>query len=39
MRYLSAINAVDEPFGGHYSPNQVTKNLTEKVTEAGLGHL
>ncbi|KAH8897334.1 O-methyl transferase B [Thozetella sp. PMI_491] len=38
LRYLATTGAVDEVGRGLYSANHVTKNLTEKVTEAGLSH-
>ncbi|KAJ8062109.1 hypothetical protein OCU04_008670 [Sclerotinia nivalis] len=38
LRYLSTINAVDEVSQEQYSANHVTKNLAEKVTEAGINH-
>ncbi|KAF3022577.1 hypothetical protein E8E14_013322 [Neopestalotiopsis sp. 37M] len=38
LRFLAAIGAVDEVGKDQYAANHVTKNLTEKVVEAGLGH-
>lgn len=38
LRYLGAIGAVTETSATQYSANNVTRNLTEKAVEAGLGH-
>lgn len=38
LRYLAAIEAVAETSADQYAANNVTRNLTEKVVEAGLGH-
>lgn len=38
LRYLAATGAVTETSADHYTANNVTANLTEKVIEAGLGH-
>lgn len=38
LRYLEAIGAVTETSATQYSANNVTRNLTEKAVEAGLGH-
>ncbi|KAI1370088.1 S-adenosyl-L-methionine-dependent methyltransferase [Hypoxylon crocopeplum] len=38
LRYLAAIDAVDEGRGNQYCANQVTKNLSEKVVESGICH-
>ena len=39
LRYLAAIDAVAEVSANQYAANNVTRNLTESVVEAGLGHL
>lgn len=36
---MAAMNAVDEVSAKCYAANNITKNLTEPVVEAGLGHL
>lgn len=38
LRYLAAIGAVDEAAKSQYVANNVTKNLTEKLAEAGVSH-
>ncbi|KAF2653889.1 O-methyl transferase B [Lophiostoma macrostomum CBS 122681] len=38
LRYLAAIGAVGETSANQYSANNVTRNLTEKLVEAGLSH-
>lgn len=38
LRYLAAISAIDEVEKGQYAANHVTKNLTEKLAEAGISH-
>jgi hypothetical protein len=38
LRYLATIGAVDEISQGQYAANNITQNLAEKVTEAGLSH-
>ncbi|KAI0406755.1 S-adenosyl-L-methionine-dependent methyltransferase [Xylaria palmicola] len=38
MRYLAAIDVVSETSVNQYAANNVTKNLTEEVVEAGLSH-
>ncbi|KAI1655087.1 S-adenosyl-L-methionine-dependent methyltransferase [Daldinia decipiens] len=38
LRYLAAIEAVEERDRGEYTANQTTRNLTEKVVEAGISH-
>lgn len=38
LRYLAAIGVVAETSRGQYSANQTTRNLTEKVVEAGISH-
>ncbi|KAF3059332.1 Demethylsterigmatocystin 6-O-methyltransferase [Daldinia childiae] len=38
LRYLAAIEAVEERSRGEYTANQTTRNLTEKVVEAGISH-
>ncbi|KAF2269981.1 O-methyl transferase B [Lojkania enalia] len=38
LRYLAAIDAVAEVSANRYAASNVTRNLTEKAVEAGLGH-
>lgn len=38
LRYLAAIGAVDEAAKSQYIANNVTKNLSEKLAEAGVSH-
>lgn len=38
LRYLAAIDAVDQVSAKEYAANNVTRNLTEKVAVAGLHH-
>ncbi|KAK3314586.1 O-methyl transferase B [Apodospora peruviana] len=38
LRFLASIDAVDEIGKDRYAANHVTKNLTEKMVEAGLSH-
>ncbi|KAG8170109.1 hypothetical protein KVR01_000854 [Diaporthe batatas] len=38
LRYLAAIGAVTEVSKGSFVANHTTKNLTEKLTEAGISH-
>ncbi|KAI1078166.1 S-adenosyl-L-methionine-dependent methyltransferase [Whalleya microplaca] len=38
LRYLVAIGVVGETSRGQYTVNQTTRNLTEKVVEAGIAH-
>lgn len=38
MRYLAGIGAVKETGKNQYAANRMTKNLAEKVTEAGVSH-
>jgi len=38
LRYYAALNIVTEPSMGHYEANNITRNLAEKVTQAGIGH-
>lgn len=39
LRYLAAVEAVTEISASHYTANNVTRNLTDKSTEAGVGYL
>lgn len=39
MRFLSSIGAIYEVGKSEFSANSVTKNLSEKVAEAGISHL
>ncbi|KAM5467371.1 putative demethylsterigmatocystin 6-O-methyltransferase [Microsporum audouinii] len=38
LRYLAAIDIVDEVSANQYTANNITRNLTEKSVEAGLSH-
>ncbi|KUJ18479.1 O-methyl transferase B [Mollisia scopiformis] len=38
LRYLSAIDALDEVSKNSYRANHITQNLAQKVTEAGIRH-
>ena len=38
LRYLAAIDAVNQVSANEYAANNVTRNLTEKVVVAGLHH-
>ncbi|KAF2683182.1 S-adenosyl-L-methionine-dependent methyltransferase [Lentithecium fluviatile CBS 122367] len=38
LKYLAAIGAVEEVSSDSYAANHLTKNLSEKVTEAGVSH-
>lgn len=38
MSYMASIGAVKEVAKDTFEANQVTKNLAEKVTEAGVSH-
>lgn len=38
LSYLASIGAVSEIDQDHYAANNVTRNLAEKVSEAGISH-
>lgn len=38
MHYLAGIGGVKETGKDRYAANKMTKNLAEKVTEAGVSH-
>ena len=38
LSYLNAVNVVKQVSSTQYAANQVTKNLAEKVAEAGISH-
>ncbi|KAF3763272.1 hypothetical protein M406DRAFT_48948 [Cryphonectria parasitica EP155] len=38
LRYLAAIGAVEEVASDQYAANHLTRNLAERVTEAGVSH-
>ncbi|KAI0428314.1 S-adenosyl-L-methionine-dependent methyltransferase [Xylaria sp. FL1042] len=38
LKYLAAIGVIDETHHDQYAANHLTKNLSKKVTEAGISH-
>lgn len=38
LRYLASVGVIDEVSNGCYTGNSVSRNLSEKVAEAGISH-